>query len=98
MPGRALALAALIAAMLPVSAFGYAAGISAYSGMNVTTCNACHTPQSATNATLTLTGPTALTSGQVGTYTLTLSGGPGVKAGLDVAVDTAAATLSSSMN
>ena len=39
----------------------------------------------ATVPTLTLTGPATLNTGQVGDYVLTVTGGPGIKAGMNVA-------------
>ena len=48
-------------------------------------CTACHGP-GATLPGVTLTGPTTLAAGAVGLYTLTITGGPGLTAGLDVSV------------
>src|SRR4051812_18654219 len=65
------------------TALASADGISGYSGRDGSTCSGCHAGGS--KPTATLTGPTSLTVGQEGTFTFTLSGGPAVHGGLDVA-------------
>jgi hypothetical protein len=81
-------LSALIIAVLSNSG-----GVSGYSGgpPNHQTCNDCHSGGAA--PTVTLTGPTTLTAGQTANYTLTVSGGAGARAGMDVMVDESQAKL-----
>lgn len=79
------------------SAFANSTGITGRSGkQSGVSCAAagCHGGGSST-PTVTLEGPTALTAGQTGQYTLVITGGPGVKAGLNVAVDGATLTAGS---
>lgn len=81
----------LTACLLSAPAFANAAGQIGYSGKSAATCSTCHTGGSA--PTVTLTGPTSLAAGATGQYKLTITGGPGVKGGFDVAVDNTAASL-----
>ncbi|NOK36094.1 hypothetical protein D7W79_26545 [Corallococcus exercitus] len=79
------------------SAFANSTGISGRSGkQNGVSCTAsgCHGGGSST-PTVTLEGPTALTAGQTGQYSLVITGGPGVKAGMNVATDGATLTAGS---
>jgi len=69
----------VIGSSLPAHAFP--GGVSGYSGKSGTTCTSCHS--SGTAPSITLTGPTSVTSGSTNTYTLTV-GGTG-NGGLDVA-------------
>src|SRR5437870_321128 len=79
--------------MVASSAAAYSGGIAGYAGNAAgTDCSACHTASGAA-PTVTIAGPSTLSLGAVGSYTLTLTGGPGVKGGLDVAVDSTAALL-----
>ncbi|WP_223638744.1 MXAN_6652 family MXYO-CTERM-anchored protein [Corallococcus sp. EGB] len=75
------------------SAFANSTGINGRSGKQGVSCTAsgCHGGGSST-PTVTLEGPTALTAGQTGNYSLIITGGPGVKAGMNVAVDGATLT------
>jgi len=62
-------------------------GISGYSGASGSTCTACH-GGTATTPTVTLTadsGTVMVSPGSTTSYTLTMTGGPAVVAGLDVA-------------
>jgi len=47
-------------------------------------CN-CHGPSASTAVTVSITGPAELSPGQVGNYTLTVQGGPAVRAGTNIA-------------
>ncbi|QAT88413.1 hypothetical protein EJ065_6888 [Corallococcus coralloides] len=78
------------------SAFANSTGINGRSGKQSVSCTAsgCHGGGSST-PTVTLEGPTALTAGQTGQYSLIISGGPGAKAGMNVAVDGATLTAGS---
>ncbi|RKH53632.1 MXAN_6652 family MXYO-CTERM-anchored protein [Corallococcus llansteffanensis] len=68
------------------SASANSTGISGRSGKQSVSCTAsgCHGGGGST-PTVTLEGPTALTAGQTGSYSLIITGGPGAKAGLNVA-------------
>lgn len=79
------------------SAFANSTGITGRSGKQSglsCTASGCHGGGSST-PTVTLEGPTALTAGQTGQYSLIITGGPGVKAGMNVAVDGATLTAGS---
>ncbi|MBN9682256.1 MULTISPECIES: MXAN_6652 family MXYO-CTERM-anchored protein [unclassified Corallococcus] len=78
------------------SAFANSTGINGRSGKQGVSCTAsgCHGGGSST-PTVTLEGPTALTAGQTGQYSLVITGGPGAKAGMNVAVDGATLTAGS---
>lgn len=75
----ALIAFSVIGSSLPAHAFP--GGVSGYSGKSGTTCTSCHS--SGTTPSITLTGPTSVTSGSTNSYTLTV-GGTG-NGGLDVA-------------
>lgn len=79
---------ALLVLMLAVPGLALASsgGAPGYSGKSGATCSGCHSGGS-TVPTVTLTGPASLSAGASGTYTLTISGGPGVKAGMTIAAD-----------
>lgn len=68
------------------SAFANSTGINGRSGKQSVSCTAsgCH-GGGASTPTVTLEGPTSLTAGQTGQYSLIITGGPGVKAGMNVA-------------
>lgn len=73
---------------LPQVALAFSSGAPGYSGIPTGSgnCNACH--DAAVGApTLAITGPTSLAGGATGNYTLTISGGPGVRGGWTIAVD-----------
>ncbi|AFE07420.1 hypothetical protein COCOR_07243 [Corallococcus coralloides DSM 2259] len=78
------------------SAFANSTGINGRSGKQSVSCTAsgCHGGGSSA-PTVTLEGPTALTAGQTGQYSLIISGGPGAKAGMNVAADGATLTAGS---
>ncbi|MCK8498815.1 MULTISPECIES: MXAN_6652 family MXYO-CTERM-anchored protein [Myxococcus] len=79
--------AALAACLVSGSAFAYATGQSNYSGKSGQTCSSgCHS-RSGTAPTVTIEGPATLNPGQTGSYTLVITGGPGVRGGYNVAVD-----------
>ena len=86
---RSLALASTLVAG---AAFAHSGGVNGHSGKQGATCNACHSGSGAL-PTLTLSGPASLTTGQVGDYVVTLTGGPGVRAGLNVAAGPANVTF-----
>ncbi|HEX5747138.1 MAG TPA: MXAN_6652 family MXYO-CTERM-anchored protein [Archangium sp.] len=81
----------LSACLLSAPAFAYSAGMTGNSGKSAATCSTCHAGGSA--PTVTLTGPSSLAAGATGQYTLTITGGPGLKGGMNVAVDNTAASL-----
>ncbi len=68
-------------------------GVSGYSG-RLFNCTLCHTPSNnVASASATVTGPSSLSAGATAIYMLTLTGGPGQGAGLDVSTDTPGAAL-----
>lgn len=73
--------------------FANASGAIGYSGgpPSNTGCNGCHAGGAAPSTQLT--GPASLGAGATGTYTLTISGGAGVRAGMNVAVSDPNAAL-----
>jgi len=73
--------------LIPAQAMAVPSGISGYSGASGATCTACH-PAGAPVPTVTLSadsGSTTVSPGSVTSYTLTMTGGPAVNSGLDVA-------------
>lgn len=81
----------LSACLLSAPAFAFGNGAVGYSGKSNPTCTMCHSGGSA--PTVELTGPTSLAAGATGQYKLTITGGPGLKGGMNVAVDDTAASL-----
>jgi len=81
----------LLLVLLPSVAFANQLGAVGYSGKQGDTCNRCHSGGAA--PTVTLTGPATLTAGQSASYTLSISGGAGVRAGMNVAASVAEAQL-----
>lgn len=81
---------------VPSLVFANASGAIGYSGgpPNNENCNGCHTGGAA--PTVVLTGPTSLGAGATGTYTLTVTGGAGVRAGMNVSVSDPNASLNPS--
>ena len=82
----------LAASLFSLTAHANKNGITGYSGKagSTVTCmsSSCHGAKpSALVPTVTLTGPTSLAAGTTGNYTLTITGGPAVKGGMDVAVN-----------
>ncbi|MBL8917329.1 MAG: PKD domain-containing protein [Myxococcaceae bacterium] len=66
-------------------------GVVGYSGKGAESCNNCHT--GGATPTVAITGPSTLQAGQTGTYQVSISGGAGSRAGMNVAVDVPAAQL-----
>ena len=73
--------------LIPSGVFAVPNGISGYSGANGTTCTACHSQGTAPTVTLSPSGSTTVTPGSSSSYTLTITGGPGVGAGFDVSAN-----------
>lgn len=86
------AAAVLTVCLMSAPALAYTAGITGYSGKGSATCTTCHAAGAAA-PTVEISGPTTLDAGATGNYSLIIRGGPGVKAGFDVAVDNASASL-----
>ncbi len=86
-------LAVVVSLLWASSALANSAGVSGYSGAppNNETCNSCHSGGG--TPTVTLSGPTSLAAGATGSYTLTVSGGAGSRAGMDVSVSEPLARL-----
>lgn len=89
----------LAASFFSLTAYANSTGINGRSGKQGVTCmdSACHgaNPSSAI-PTVELTGPSTLAAGETGNYSLTITGGPGVKAGMNVAVSDNGGTLAKS--
>ncbi|MBL8955586.1 MAG: hypothetical protein JNK82_32725 [Myxococcaceae bacterium] len=83
----------LLVLLAPAAAFATSAGVVGYSGKSTVFCTACHGVGAGAAPTVALEGPTSLTTGQVATYTLRITGGPGSRGGLNVAASTAAVGL-----
>ena len=86
---RAIAIACVGAwVIVSDSAIAVPDGISGFSGASGATCTACHGPGSITPmVTLSAdSGSVTVSPGSVTSYTFTMTGGPAVDAGLDVAV------------
>src|SRR5688572_17016340 len=86
---------AVALAMLPSAALAYGSGIVGYSGQTPgVSCNSCHAiPSGVNQPVVTIAGPTTLNHGATGNYTLTITGGPGVRGGMNVSADNFNATL-----
>ena len=67
--------------------YAYSTGITGATHKNGTGC-ICHNPLPSSNVTVTISGPDSLAAGQTGTYSVTIKGGPLVRAGTDIAVST----------
>jgi PKD repeat protein len=76
-------LFALCTILLATQANASSGGISGFSGKNGSTCTSCH--GGGIQPTVTLTGPTSVSSGSTNTYTLAITGGSDIAGGLDVA-------------
>lgn len=84
----------VVAALFSAPALAYSGGVVGYSGsQSGVSCSSCHAPANVTPPTVTISGPTNLNAGATGNYTLTISGGPGVRAGMNLSVDNPNATL-----
>ncbi|RKH24283.1 hypothetical protein D7Y13_26380 [Corallococcus praedator] len=86
---------AVVVCLVAGSASANSTGMPGRSGKQSVSCTAsgCH-GGGASAPTVTLEGPSALTAGQTGNYSLVITGGPAVKAGMNVATDgVAGATL-----
>lgn len=91
-PSSAIALLAVL--VLPLTAFAYGGGVVGFSGKVATQlCNGCHVAGAGAAPTVTLTGPATLNAGQTGSFALTITGGPGVRGGMNVAVSGTTAVL-----
>jgi glucose/arabinose dehydrogenase len=97
--GKALFRASFAAVVLlawSASADASRFGRDGFSGNPLTnsgaTCTACHAP-GATSPTVSITGPQELDAGTIAEYTVTITGGPGVSAGLGVSSSGAAGSF-----
>ncbi|MEK6748038.1 MAG: PKD domain-containing protein [Pseudomonadota bacterium] len=80
----ALLVVALIGIFTAHEALADAAGRSGRSGATASRCTSCHTA-GAVVPTVAFGGSASLAAGTTGTYTFTITGGPAVNAGFDVA-------------
>src|SRR4051812_29616961 len=86
-------VAVLLAALsFPGAVAAYSGGIAGNAGNQAAACADCHAAGAGV-PTVSFTGPSQLATGATGSYTLVISGGPAVKAGMNVAVDVQGATL-----
>lgn len=74
----------LLLGIAALPSYAHSGGVNGHSGKQGVTCNECHSGSGAA-PTVTLTGPASLTTGQQGDYVLTVTGGPGNRAGMNVA-------------
>ncbi|RKH37182.1 MXAN_6652 family MXYO-CTERM-anchored protein [Corallococcus sicarius] len=74
------------------AAFATSTGIAGQSGKDGVMCSTCH-KGGATTPTVVLEGPTSLEPGATGQYTFIIQGGPAKTGGVDIAVDSADASL-----
>lgn len=81
----------VVLSLLSTAALANQLGVVGYAGNLTETCNACHSGGAV--PTVSVTGPSTLQAGQTGDYRLTVSGGAGARAGMNVAVDSPAAQL-----
>jgi hypothetical protein len=87
----------LAAGLFSLTAHANSTGKIGFSGKTSgqTCVQACHATQASSVATtVTVDGPATLTAGSTGDYTLIITGGPAVKAGMNVAVSNGGGTLS----
>lgn len=77
----------------PTAVYANNLGKTGFSGKQGMTCATCHTASGSSVPTVEFTGPTSLSAGQTGQYTLIIRGGPAVKGGMNVAVSNNAASL-----
>ena len=75
----------LTAIYSPAPAGASSGGITGFSGKSGSTCTVCHSQSTTSIPTVTLTGPTTVTSGSTNTYTLSVSVITAGNGGLDVA-------------
>jgi hypothetical protein len=85
-----------VAVVVSSSAWASSGGITGRSGKQGSSCNGCHSGGGA--PTVAFDGPTELATGEVGTYTFTITGGAAVKAGFNVAVSGTSAVLTAGTN
>lgn len=73
-------------AMIAYGTFVFASsgGMTGATRKNGNGCG-CHGPSATSSVSVSITGPAELTPGQVGNYTLTVQGGPAVRAGTNIA-------------
>jgi len=81
-----IALITLISLLSPLPAAASSSGISGFSGKSGSTCTSCHS--SGTAPTVTLSGPTTVTSGSTNNYTISVSTVTSGNGGVDVAAST----------
>ncbi|HRI46876.1 MAG TPA: T9SS type A sorting domain-containing protein [Ignavibacteriaceae bacterium] len=74
----------------------YSTGITGVTPKNGVGCN-CHNPTSSSNVNVVISGPTQLTPNQMAEYTLTVSGGPLVAAGTNIAASVGTLTAGTGM-
>lgn len=66
-------------------AVAFPGGVDGYSGASGTTCTACHNQTGSTTVSLNAVSGTTVAPGSVANFELSITGGPAVEAGLDIA-------------
>ena len=80
-----MVLLTIAIAFMPIAAQASSGGISGFSGKTGSTCTLCHSSSTTAVPTITLTGPTSVTSGTTNNYTLSVNVLTSGNGGLDVA-------------
>lgn len=75
--------------------FAHSSGMTGATRKNGSGCT-CHNNNPSTNVSVSINGPSDLLVNQTGTYTVTIQGGPAVRAGTDIAVSGGSLNASSS--
>ena len=91
--GKKTFLVTVILTIISVSIllYAYSTGITGRTHKNGIGCT-CHNPNPSSNVIVAIVGPDTLKTGEMAAYSVTISGGPLVRAGTDIAVS--AGTLS----
>jgi hypothetical protein len=80
-----------IVVCVPGLVFGYEMGVIEKSGQGGSNCNSCHSGGAA--PTVRISGPATLAAGSTGDFTFSITGGPGVRSGMNISVDAPEAQL-----
>jgi hypothetical protein len=77
----------LIFFSMSILLYAYSTGITGATRKNGSGC-ICHNLSPSQNVTVTISGPDSIVAGQTGSYSVTIKGGPLVRAGTDIAAST----------
>ncbi|MHB8337709.1 MAG: choice-of-anchor V domain-containing protein [Ignavibacteriaceae bacterium] len=78
----------MLLAGIPVLIYAHSTGITGLTLKGSTPGCTCHNPSPSPNVIVTINGPSQLSVNQTGNYSVTITGGPLVRAGTDIAVST----------